>query len=640
MLLSITFFTDLNSQCQQFQAVYLSNKCSDNGTINDPSDDTYTAQVYVSHDNYPSNTWSSSDGSYINEPYNQSNPIYQFGPYPISGGNVSFVVTDDQNNCSSNVTLLAPPTCSEPPFVCPDFDLCYQLIDSASCSATYLVNINGDLSSYNNINNLFFEFSASLGTIDNVAFLDPLGYFYDHGVQISGNAVSGGSGMNGEGLITNYFVVTVSALPGQCVSLSHSPIVIWFGANPCVVQSSSICPLPAQYCATGNEVSGNVTAPAQFYDCPDTQNHGIEGVSMTVVSANGDTCTTRTANDGTYSCVFCDDGPFNICAEADCPDPCGVTDIDLVLLRKYVLGVFAYNKDIWFIGDVDTNKSISTLDLVRLQREILGLDTNFIKNWCRFVPVSDYASAPNPNDTNAGTSYQAIDNCVSTANGGSTDFLRYMVGDVDGSCTDCIYGDEQGSLGLVAEDSPGSFKLKIPSQQSVQTFTLHLNIPLGTQVTSINSPLQGLQYSQKGNELHIIWIDESTSKSGYSASVGETIIEISYTGLSSPTMIGEENWLLNSVGTIYKLETDRNVEGRSKKSKVVNVNNFATFEIDDLGKSYNISITDILGRVLYSSTTSNGEEYYTINTKFQSGIYMISISDGVFSQTKKVFINN
>jgi len=85
--------------------------CNDNGTPNDPSDDTFTFEVIVSGSNTGA-TWTADDPLNTSASYGAN---ILFGPYPISGGSVSFTITDiDDATCTTDITVEAPPTCSPP----------------------------------------------------------------------------------------------------------------------------------------------------------------------------------------------------------------------------------------------------------------------------------------------------------------------------------------------------------------------------------------------------------------------------------------------------------------------------------------------------------------------------------------------
>ncbi len=83
--------------------------CADNGTPSDPSDDVFTFDVFVTGFN-TSNSWSASDPNATSGAYDA---IVTLGPYPISGGNINFTITDAvENACTVPVMVSAPASCS------------------------------------------------------------------------------------------------------------------------------------------------------------------------------------------------------------------------------------------------------------------------------------------------------------------------------------------------------------------------------------------------------------------------------------------------------------------------------------------------------------------------------------------------
>ncbi|MBK8567869.1 MAG: hypothetical protein IPN76_32245 [Saprospiraceae bacterium] len=81
--------------------------CSDNGTLNNPGDDTYTFKITVSKSGNCGSTWSGGGktGDY--------GSAVTFGPYNISGGNKTITICDAQNTSAcAMVTATAPSTCS------------------------------------------------------------------------------------------------------------------------------------------------------------------------------------------------------------------------------------------------------------------------------------------------------------------------------------------------------------------------------------------------------------------------------------------------------------------------------------------------------------------------------------------------
>lgn len=84
--------------------------CNNNGTINDPNDDTFTFTIRVTGFN-TSTGWRIAGNPTL---YNYNTNI-NLGPYPISGGNLALNLSDDANPaCSTIANITAPAPCSTP----------------------------------------------------------------------------------------------------------------------------------------------------------------------------------------------------------------------------------------------------------------------------------------------------------------------------------------------------------------------------------------------------------------------------------------------------------------------------------------------------------------------------------------------
>lgn len=88
--------------------------CDDNGTPEDPTDDTYTFDIMVSGNNPAagaSNTFNDDQGN-VAVAYGTT---LSYGPFPIAGGNISVTFTDaDDLLCTAMMMATAPATCSVP----------------------------------------------------------------------------------------------------------------------------------------------------------------------------------------------------------------------------------------------------------------------------------------------------------------------------------------------------------------------------------------------------------------------------------------------------------------------------------------------------------------------------------------------
>ena len=115
--------------------------CDDNGTT-DPSDDTYTYTIDV-----PSTPASGVSFSITGDDV-QATLAYDvlhgpFGPFPISGGDLSITITDDADaSCTSTETVTAPAECSDCTLSGPTIDIiCDDNGTSDSADDTYTFTI-------------------------------------------------------------------------------------------------------------------------------------------------------------------------------------------------------------------------------------------------------------------------------------------------------------------------------------------------------------------------------------------------------------------------------------------------------------------------------------------------------------------
>ncbi len=84
-------------------------QCNDNGTGNDPTDDTFTFEVTATGSNIGS-TWNSNGG-----PTGAYNTSVIFGPFLISDGIQNVTLTDDvTSGCTTNFSVTPPTPCSDP----------------------------------------------------------------------------------------------------------------------------------------------------------------------------------------------------------------------------------------------------------------------------------------------------------------------------------------------------------------------------------------------------------------------------------------------------------------------------------------------------------------------------------------------
>lgn len=156
----------------------------------------------------------------------------------------------------------------------------------------------------------------------------------------------------------------------------------------------------------------------------------VESVAIKGSNKLGDT---KTGPDGTFTLNSVPLGGDYTIVPQKVEDPInGVTTIDLVIIQKHILGLAELKTPYQYIAaDVDKSGHISTVDLIRLRKLILNMETNFPNgnsSW-RFIDANykfpsgvDPLKAPYPEAKN-------LNNFLSKE--GRADFIGVKIGDVN-----------------------------------------------------------------------------------------------------------------------------------------------------------------------------------------------------------------
>jgi gliding motility-associated-like protein len=209
--------------------------CDDNGTPNDPSDDTFTFILQIVGTGTSSNGWTANDPLGTTSDYNV---ITTMGPYPISGGGFPIIVTDnDDPSCTTfSVNIVPPGPCS----TAPPCDLTQSTVVTNQC-------ING---------NPVFEL-----------LVDGNGTGANYTISVTNGTISGSSTGN-YGQITPFTIIPNNAGVGQftvtitdvidpnCTAISVVP-------NPCPSCTITASGLSSENCndnGTPNDPSDDFAA--------------------------------------------------------------------------------------------------------------------------------------------------------------------------------------------------------------------------------------------------------------------------------------------------------------------------------------------------------------------------------------------
>ena len=149
----------------------------------------------------------------------------------------------------------------------------------------------------------------------------------------------------------------------------------------------------------------------------------------------------------------------------------GVSTLDLVVMQKHILGLERLNSPYKYIAaDIDMSGSITAVDIVKLRKLILGIEQDFGDNhsW-RFVDASyQFTDQMNPLKEDFPEAYNIEDLAGTMAD---IDFIGIKVGDVNGSAQ--ANELQQGEIRSVPQ--PLSFDVKDGALEAGQTYEVAIS---------------------------------------------------------------------------------------------------------------------------------------------------------------------
>ncbi len=195
----------------------------------------------------------------------------------------------------------------------------------------------------------------------------------------------------------------------------------------------------------------------------------------------------------------------------------GVSTLDLVLIQKHVLGLETLSSAYKVIAaDVNNDAKVSAIDLVELRKLILGVYTELPKNesW-RFVDASQtFNDDMNPWPFVESLTIRTLDHDVN-----DMDFIGVKIGDVSGNAiANSIIADSRSNNASVAFtasnatiSSGQSFELVFNANEDVSLAGIQLNLEFsGARLNGISSEILDIkahEYIAADNSLSLSWVN-------------------------------------------------------------------------------------------------------------------------------------
>jgi hypothetical protein len=227
-------------------------------------------------------------------------------------------------------------------------------------------------------------------------------------------------------------------------------------------------------CDGSNKLSGKITTE---------DNKTVKNVSLKLNKENNsESKSTVSLNDGLYNFYnLAENKQYELRPEYDGDLLNGVSTLDLVLIQRHILGVSKLNSPYKVIAaDVNNSSTVSAADLVALRKAILGIETKFVNNksW-RFVDQAHQFTNPQkpwPFEEKMSFTYVPSER--------SYDFKGIKVGDVNNSLIlelnhQTTQPRSENALALVSKtylNQSGIQKVKIYAGKSYDLFGLQTTL--------------------------------------------------------------------------------------------------------------------------------------------------------------------
>lgn len=265
---------------------------------------------------------------------------------------------------------------------------------------------------------------------------------------------------------------------------------VWDHPNPNIANKS--------YCTVKIQVQDNAgvcgTSPMSMIagNVITEQYEVIENVEMSLMSNSPEYPLSYMAELGEYA--FADVpmyADYSVKAFKDDNYLNGVSTLDLVMIQRHILGIQRLDSPYKLIAaDINSSADISAIDLIELRKLILGIYDELPNNhsW-RFVPESYVFSDPeNPWPFDEQIDINDIDQAIMDAN-----FMGVKIGDVNGSVVANLISDEIASRSSENFDinviqtvtDKGNTRIQLKAAQSAYTAGAQLGLSFNESVTDL-----------------------------------------------------------------------------------------------------------------------------------------------------------
>jgi hypothetical protein len=343
----------------------------------------------------------------------------------------------------------------------------------------------------------------------------------------------------------------------------------------------------------------------------------------------------------------------------------GVSTLDLVKIQRHILGLADLNDAYKIIAaDINNDEDVSAVDLLQLRKLILGVITELPSNtsYVMVDAAQEFADITDPWPLHTDIIISSLENHMTDQN-----FVAIKVGDVTDNAT---YGLTQTKISEVRSNK--TLGLSIDNQLFAMSETMSIDVN-----ASNTESVLGLQFSISIDGLENVSlisgllniteanyrIEESEIRFSWSAAQAMNLatndVIFSIEGIATKAITTEQAISLNENSFVSSEAYDSDlkimdlaIETRELASQdvfEVNQNEPNPFgDVTSIGYNLpkegkvSLSVTDVSGKVVFtrSNTAPKGEGQFVIeasNLK-RSGVYYYTITSGDYSSTNKMIL--
>lgn len=419
-----------------------------------------------------------------------------------------------------------------------------------------------------------------------------------------------------------------------------------------------------EVCSDGVTLSGNILRPTNAGSCDEAIDFGFPygKVNITTTYCGYDyEFEVLTDDAGYYDLEVFPDNQYTIIPAytEEHQYACGVNSIDVDIIRALILGqttCFPYPFSN-IAADMDLNSWIATFDLALLERYILEIQYPEAGKW-RFLPASQYqtyfdgVSCPGFGVPSYDTTLIAN---VLTSNYTNANFRAIKMGDVDGSCEQCLESDS-----LI--QNPPTLMVSSTYNTEAKTLDVYYNDMILRDITVINLAVdagQGVTMKEidfmkvlspdelifRGSDNSIGnygWV--SLKQKGNTLDFGDRIASFEVDEFIDPASLQLKLGEIVVDGKLYHLELDdngvdiaesiREASGKTEIKLVPNPgrDNFQIKIPSDYSGPYKIRIMDMMGRD-HGYYSTELRQFTVTDPGLPSGTYPVLITGPNFSKS-------